>query len=252
MLRPLHIATATILVSSLFAAHAVGGGIEVARATTGVGGTISLGAASGASVPVSTTAATDAYAGFNIHARAVASPGVTLTGLSANAAGSTILSMGDESSVFCHGSVPAPGDFVFACAALNGQSTPAPGLLATLAIVASGNGCVAVRLITVAASNSDVAHLNTYTVNAPLAATEMQANTVDASVINILVGSGVFADCARLTSVGGVAQAPDLPDRVVSARSSPLWLDAIAIAMVLATVSAASGTVWYAFKRRTR
>lgn len=234
--------------STLLLVHAGGIGTGVARATTGVGGTIALGATSGISVPVNTTAATDAYAGFNLHVRAVASGGVALAGMSGDSAGSTIVSGNDPSSVFCHGSVPVAGDYVFACTALNGQSTTTAGLLATLTVTASGNGCVSVRLVTVPSSDAAFATLNTYTSNAPIASAEMQANIVGSGLANVLVGSGAVSDCATSAAVGGIAEAPDLPDTTPTSHGARNLLDALAVS--LAALVVACGFVWRVRRRR--
>jgi hypothetical protein len=220
----------------------------VARATMGVGGTISLGSVAGAAVPVNTTAATDAYAGFNIHIRATASAGVTVTSMSGSATGSTIISGGDPSSVSCASSVPAAGELVYACVALNGQSTTAAGLLATLTVSTTGNGYVDVHLVT--SPTIDLAHLSTFTVNAPLATVEMQANTVNTNNVHVFAGSGVLADCAAGGAVGGIAEPPDARGAAASTGGSRHWNSAFAAAVLLAI--AACGSVGVRRLRRIR
>ncbi len=247
MLVLIRIATTAMFVSLLLAVGGAASDTSIAHATTGVGGTISLGPAAGASVPANTSAASDAYAGFNLHARAVASGGITLTGMSGSAAGSTILSAGDPGSVACYGSVPMSGDLVFGCVALNGQSTSTAGLLATLTVAASGNGCVAVRLITTAVGDPDIALLNTYTINAPIS-TETQANAVNGIVVHVLFGSGTVADCASLASVGGFAEGPNLPESTVPARGSSTIRHAFVFAFAAAVVG--GGVAWYSRRNR--
>ena len=245
--RSLRVVVATILVTTLLVVRGAGDS-NVAHATTGVGGTLFLGNATGAAFPVRTTAATDAYAGFNLHVRAVASGGVALGGMSGDSAGSTIVSGNDPSSVFCHGSVPVAGDYVFACTALNGQSTTTAGLLATLTVTASGNGCVSVRLVTVPSSDAAFATLNTYTSNAPIASAEMQANIVGSGLANVLVGSGAVSDCATSAAVGGIAEAPDLPDTTPTSHGARNLLDALAVS--LAALVVACGFIWRVRRRR--
>lgn len=246
------IGAATTLALVFLGVPGAGSGWRSAQATMGIGGIISLGSASGATVPVNTTAATDPYAGFNLRVRSVASRGVTLTGISGSAIGSTLLSSGDPNSVSCQSAVLVPGDLVFGCVALSGQSTAAAGLLARLTVAASGDGCVLLRLIGVGAIDPDIA-LYTYTINAPVGP-DMQADTVDVAVINVLVGAGTLADCASATSVGGIAEQSRLPEtppeKPTAARHSRTRPGAVAIVFAAAGAAAVSG--WFARRRRPR
>ena len=161
------------------------GGVPTASAT-GTGGTISLGTVSGADVPVNTTATTDAYSGFNMHVTTNISPGAALTSIVGSDVGGTIQVQGNT---FCSSSTPAAGQRVFGCVALEFQNSSSAGLLATLTVTGSGNGCIQVTLVTGFVDQN----LNTYTVND--ADNSAQAVTVSSAVANVLVGSGILSDC---------------------------------------------------------
>ena len=116
-------------------------------------------------VPVNTSATTDAYSGFNIHVGTTVSAGVVVTSISGDDTGSTLNVLG---GTFCQTAVPASGEFVIGCIPLEGQSTTAAGLLATLTFNTTGDGCVVASLLT---GFTDVflrgrrRPLNTYTTN---------------------------------------------------------------------------------------
>ena len=85
-----------------------------ARAT-GTGPNIELGTPVGLTVPVlATTAAVDAYSGFNIHVTLAASAGVTLAGADVDLTGSVL---GTPAEIFCSTTSPAgsPSDRLFGC-----------------------------------------------------------------------------------------------------------------------------------------
>ena len=160
----------------------------------GSGPGIALGAVSGADIPVNaTTVATDPYDGFNIHIHMFISAGVSLTNVTADNTGTIV-----PGTLFCPApAAPAglPDDRVYGCTVTTSESTIASGLLTTLTIVATGNGCVAVNL------EEDVTEdpiLDTYTINA--ADSTAQSNSVDtATVREVLIGTGTAGDCSPPT-----------------------------------------------------
>ena len=179
---------------------------------SGVGGTISLGRASGNTVEVNTTQAANAWSRFGIHVRTSVSGGVELTDIAG--AGGTALG----GQWVCLPSVPAEGEYVFGCAGLDSQSITAPSMLALLTFRASGNGCIGVSLV---AAPGDTA-LDTYTVDA--ATTTAQAVVVSTAAARVLVGAGTAADCSApgalpATGSGNIPRAGAL-----------LWLGLLAVA----------------------
>lgn len=176
-----------ILAALLVAATVMRG--DPARAA-GTGPTIALDTPTGTTLPVSaTTVSPDAWNGFNIHIATDVSGGVTLTSITSNSTGSSLIEAGDSSSIFCTGSNPAPGERAFACTALSGQTRTAAGLLANFIFNASGNGCIDVVLVSMPGDSV----LDTYTVDA--ADTTAQSNALSPTVAKVLIGTGVVADC---------------------------------------------------------
>jgi hypothetical protein len=172
----------------------------------GRGGTISLGAVSGNTVEVGTTAAADSWNGFNIHVTTRTSPGVALTQISATR--STAL----PGQWFCPSSVPAAGEYVFACIGLEQQSVSAPASLASFTFAATGNGCIGVRLVS--APGDDL--LDTFTMDS--ATSTVQAVTVSTAPAKILIGAGTAADCPTVAN----ATTPTLAARSASATTATL------------------------------
>lgn len=156
----------------------------------GTGPTIAFGAPSGTTLPVNAaTVSPDAWNGFNIHVATNVSGGVTLSSITSNATGSSLIEAGDSSTIFCTGSNPAPGERAFACTALAGQTRTAAGLLGNFVFNASGNGCIDVSLVSMPGDSV----LDTYTVNAN--DSSAQSNVLSATVAKVLVGTGVVGDC---------------------------------------------------------
>src|SRR5438552_2379097 len=108
-------ATATVAVLGLLVlavAHPGDSG-RARAATSGIGGTISVGAVAGTTVPVNTTAPTDPFKGFNIHVLGLASAGLSGVGIAPNATGSLV-----TTSPFCATSTIAPAEVVYGCTAV--------------------------------------------------------------------------------------------------------------------------------------
>ena len=209
----------------------------------GNGPAIALGAASGLDVPASAiTASPDAYRGFNLHVAAVTSAGVALTAISGSTAGGIL----DAGGLFCTTQVPAPHEVNYGCVALGGQSTTTPGVLATMTLQATGNGCITVSLVDLPPGDPNAVVSDTYTVD-DLTAT-LQQNTVGAGTVRVIVGTGTLADCVGSASVGGVAQRPDLPASTIPKGDRS---DA-SVAMVLASAFAICFGAWYLRRRRHR
>lgn len=152
----------------------------------GRGGTISLGAVSGNTVEVKTTAAADGWSAFNIHIAARPSPGVVLTGISA------VKGAALPGEWVCPSAVPAAGEYLFACSAP--QSVTAAGSLASITVAATGNGCIGVSLVSVPGDPL----LDTFTVDSATYAA--QTVTVSTTTAKILVGSGTAADCPAIAN----------------------------------------------------
>lgn len=151
----------------------------------GTGPSIAPGPASGTTVPINAGASVDPWNGFNLHAHASVSGGVTLTSLTGNSTGTVL-----TGSIFCASTTPAPGDQVFGCVGLAGQLITGAGLLGNFVVSASGNGCVEVSLVSVPGD----AVLDTYTIDANVG--DAQANAVDTTTkAKVLIGTGVLADC---------------------------------------------------------
>jgi hypothetical protein len=201
---------------------------------TGTGPTIALGTAVSGTVPVNaSTTAPDAYRGFHLHVAVTPSAGVTVNTITGSATGSTL----DTGGLFCNTQVPAPNEVNYGCVALDGQSSTAAGLLATMTLGVTGNGCITVRLIDLPAGDPNAVVSDTYTVD-HLTST-LQQNTVSTTTAKVLVGTGTLAQCAGSGAVGGVATAPDvaaLGSR--SARRSPLVPAGVALTVLLALVAA--------------
>ena len=89
-----------------------------------------------------------------------------------------------RSTIFCSKASPAANDRVIGCLSLSATTTTSTGLLATVVITASGDGCVYVGSITAPGDASR----NTFTLN-PVDST-MQTNTVSTELAHVLVGSG--------------------------------------------------------------
>ena len=210
---------------------------------TGVGPTIVLGAPSGVTVPVRAgTTSTDAYKGFHIHLSAVTSAAVTLTAISGSATGGTL----DTGGLFCTTQVPGPHEVNYGCVPLSGQSTTAAGLLATMPLQSTGDGCIRVRLVDLLATDPNAIVSDTYTIdqntNTP------QENSVSAVYADVLVGAGSAAACAGLGSVGGRAEDPRAPQVIAGSGGRPFAVGAFAFAALFAVI----GTGWAARRRRAR
>lgn len=197
------------------------GYIAVPRGTSasGIGGTISLGAPVGTSLPVNTTAPTDPYSGFNIHITTTISPGVILSAITGSFTGSTI-DTGNAFDVFCGLSSPVVTDRVYACVGLVGQSTTAAGKLAALTFNASGNGCIKVQLVHDASSMQ----LDSFTTNA--SDNTPQTNVVAAATANVLFGTGTVLDCLDIptptpTPTLTPTQTPITPSATPTYTSTP-------------------------------
>jgi hypothetical protein len=155
-------------------------------AAAGRGGTISLGAASGNTVEVDTTAAADGWSGYNIHVTTRGSPGVALTRITATQ-GAALPGQG-----FCASTVPVTGEYVSSCVGLESQSVTAAGSLAKVTVAATGNGCIGVSLVSAPGDTT----LGTYTIDS--ATSTAQAVTVSTATAKILVGAGTAAACPTM------------------------------------------------------
>ncbi len=179
------------------AAAAVGlavaiGYIAVPRDTSasGTGGTISLGPPVGSSVPVNTTAATDAYSGFNVQIVTSTSPGVWVIGVTGTFAGGTI-DTGTPSDVSCWSYPPT----IYGCSRATGPGVSMAGLLATFTFSAVGDGCVKAQLV----HEPNNSLLDTYTINA--ADHMAQSNTVSTTTVDIVFGVGTATDCLNVPTL---------------------------------------------------
>lgn len=207
----------------------------------GNGPTIALGAAGGLDVPVTaTTASPDGYNGFTLHVASTPSAAVSLASISGSTTGGTL----DGGGLYCTTHVPALNEVTYGCVPLNGQSSTSAGLLATMTLHASGNGCIKVRLIDLPPGDANAVVSDTYTVDQNT--TTQQQNSVGAGTTRVIVGTGTLADCAGGAAVGGVAQKPDLPALATSddRRSS----GSVVILFVL--VFATGLCVWHLRRRR--
>ena len=174
-----------------------------ARAT-GIGPNIELGTPVGLTAPVlATTAAVDPYSGFNIHVTTNASAGVSVSTLSFSAAGIII---GEPGEFFCTQATPKPDDRIIGCVNIAGGAVVSTGLLATLVVAATGDGCVYVGLISVPGDTS----ADTYTVNA--ANSSAQSNVVGLTPVYVLVGTGIVADCPGPTHTPTPTTTPTVTD----------------------------------------
>jgi hypothetical protein len=216
-------------------------GVRSTATAAGSGPTITLGAASGADVPVAAaTTSADPYNGFHLHVAAATSAGVALTEISGSATGSTL----DAGGLFCTTQVPAVHEVNYGCVALAGQSTTTAGLLATMTLHATGNGCITVRLVDLPPGDPNAVVSDTYTVDQ--LTTTVQQNTVGAGTVRVTVGTGTLPDCiggasVGGASVGGIAQDPHLPARMIPSGGRP---DASA-AIVVGAVIAMGLSTWY-------
>jgi hypothetical protein len=201
----------TVLLSTI-------GGAPKPVGATGTGGTIALGSPTGLSIPVDTTVATDPYSGFNIHVTTSLFGAVSLTNITADATGSTIDA--GAGSLFCTSSAFSGGGRVVGCVALSsGQWTTAAGLLDTLTLVATGDGCIAVQLATTGQSD---ANLDTFTINAD--DNSAQANVVDTTAVPVPVGTGTVEDCAGQAATATPTDTPtpvDTPTPAGTATNTP-------------------------------
>jgi hypothetical protein len=154
---------------------------------TGIGPDIALGAPVGLNIPVvASTVATNPYGGFSLHIATNASAGVTLTSLTFDASGSVL---GPTDSLFCTTASPTPVERLGACISLVGAQVTSAGLLETLTVGATGNGCVYVALVQVPGNAAS----DTYTVN--VSDDTAQSNNVSLIPVHLLIGTGTEGDC---------------------------------------------------------
>ncbi len=163
----------------------IGGSPTTANAAAGPG--ISLGTVTGNVVNVNVTTSANPWQAYNIHVSTNVSAGVTLSSI-AGANGPLL------PGAFCTPDPSIPGDLMLGCFTFpaNIVSVTSAGVIATFTFNATGNGCIVVRLVTVPPSPLS-ASLDTYT--ADTGDGLPQTNTVSAATVNVLIGTGIVADC---------------------------------------------------------
>ena len=148
---------------------------------------LALGQASGTSIAFMAATSGEKYRGFQVHARYLASPGLTQVELTADAAGSVLFPT--DADRFCIIATPPgqPDGRIFGCVMLGPSGSNATGRLATLTVTAEGDGCVAVSLVP-----EQRPGLGSFTLGM---ANASQANRVDVAPRFVLIGTGRLSDC---------------------------------------------------------
>ncbi len=174
---------------------------------TGTGPNIELGTPVGLTVPVlATTAAVDAYSGFNVYVVMATSPGVTVTGVSPDPTGSVL---GAPADIFCDTSIPGglPNNRTVGCVHLGAVNISATGTLINIALTLSGSGCVNVGLVNVVGD----AVLGTFTIDS--ATGTAQTNAVNTTTLaHVVTGTGTENDCPIPTPTPTNSPTPTITD----------------------------------------